>query len=341
MRPTLSSVSVSSTNKKLSTPASGRPGLGVLAQVASSRYQTEYLPNDATVDCSGVRCTAINDFCIVLASASETVLVSDEAEKAVLAGGEAGKDETGNADKQSGSATDKSSGCHNRKFACEPCGLTFACRDLLTWHKDERHNGNQGKNLFQSSTYPETFRHKNRLKKHKKTAPDKRDSNRICSICGKLFSRPGSLKRHMDTHDSPRFSCQYCNQVFIRYSYLEQHEQRHSGDKKFRCDICSSAFQRKQHLQRHMQVHEEGREKKCEECGRVFVGKKALLCHKRGEHGKGTLYRCVTCREDFLRRELLEKHQRKYHTFGKPENRNPGLGVWCSGPRVPGSAFRL
>ncbi|XP_061617106.1 zinc finger and SCAN domain-containing protein 31-like [Phyllopteryx taeniolatus] len=70
--------------------------------------------------------------------------------------------------------------------------------------------------------------------------------NFICSDCGKTFSRPAGLKRHIRSHagDKP-FSCSFCRRSFKHRSTLERHTRVHTGEKPFSCSLCSSTFSRR------------------------------------------------------------------------------------------------
>ena len=67
-----------------------------------------------------------------------------------------------------------------------------------------------------------------------------------CQACGKSYSQPGNLKRHMHTI--------------------------HEGHKHHKCESCGKSFSRTVNLKRHISIvhetHEGHKDHKCEYCGK-------------------------------------------------------------------------
>ncbi|KAG8709432.1 hypothetical protein FRC08_018353 [Ceratobasidium sp. 394] len=79
-----------------------------------------------------------------------------------------------------------------------------------------------------------------------------------CTVfgCGGTFTRPGNLKRHMNSHAGRLpFSCEWpnCNQEFsCQKSYQRHYDTQHGGAKKPVCPGCHKEFSRKDALDRHL-----------------------------------------------------------------------------------------
>ena len=82
-----------------------------------------------------------------------------------------------------------------------------------------------------------------KIKKHKCSHTD----------CGKAYSQPGHLTRHMLTHTGVKpYVCETCGTGFSRSDSLATHMRTHSGVKPYACDTCGEAFVQSAHLKQHV-----------------------------------------------------------------------------------------
>ncbi|XP_076808253.1 uncharacterized protein LOC143451518 [Clavelina lepadiformis] len=64
-----------------------------------------------------------------------------------------------------------------------------------------------------------------------------------CDVCGRLYSKPDSLKDHKMMHSNIKsHQCQVCGKLFSSNDRLERHVKRHSNIKPFQCNVCSKSF---------------------------------------------------------------------------------------------------
>eukprot|EP00040_Diaphanoeca_grandis_P032618 m.198185 g.198185 ORF g.198185 m.198185 type:complete len:301 (+) comp32683_c4_seq1:181-1083(+) len=96
-----------------------------------------------------------------------------------------------------------------------------------------------------------------------------------CDICGKTFTLPRNLKRHVKLHFAPKLACTWsgCTRTFGRQADLDQHLFKHSGNLKHVCTHqgCKRSFVRASDLRVHLLRHAEEKNFKCLCCPMAFV----------------------------------------------------------------------
>lgn len=109
-----------------------------------------------------------------------------------------------------------------------------------------------------------------------------------CNSCSKIFTTPGSLKRH--------------------------DELVHQGKRDFKCAACGKCYSTKQHLNMHDNaVHQRRRDYKCDSCKKSFSGAFSLQRHQEGVHKERRNYKCASCYKSFSRAAHLKWHEEAYH----------------------------
>ncbi|XP_066956205.1 zinc finger protein 32-like [Macrobrachium rosenbergii] len=101
-----------------------------------------------------------------------------------------------------------------------------------------------------------------------------------CKLCGKRFTRKGSLVPHMNIHlGVKKFECHVCNKRFVQKGNLDMHiKKSHVTDNPFECFVCKKRFMLNKQLERHF-----------------------------ASHGK-IVYECILCQENFRDMQSLEMH---------------------------------
>ena len=110
-----------------------------------------------------------------------------------------------------------------------------------------------------------------------------------CPTCGKCFSRPSNVERHVETvHTKTKtFPCKFCDKDFKSTGGRDMHIHADHRGISYNCDVCGKEFKRKGSLDRHVQgVHQEGLTStfKCSVCLTEFKQKSHLKKHLKNVH---------------------------------------------------------
>ena len=140
-----------------------------------------------------------------------------------------------------------------------------------------------------------------------------------CEICQRIFTRPASLRQHIQTaHNAnpERFTCTRCDASFSRKSTLRQHEKKvHDMVPLPRCRICKQVFENEFLLSRHAAVHDDGPMLQCRFCDERFFTRDYLEQHERRDHDN-IRFRCNTCHKKLANKASFDRHMR-VHEVGK------------------------
>ena len=166
----------------------------------------------------------------------------------------------------------------SKKFKCEACEFTGYSRAAISIHYADSH--------------PPCY----------------------CAQCGKVYSNPNALARHMYAHNPNKpFECADCNQRFSFESELASHRMKHRTMPSFQCMFpnCGKEFRRMSELNSHVVVHS-GKTHYCKKCDYSSNNPRQLRDHQRS-HSDTKRYKCKYCEESFKYTSGRKRHYEKDH----------------------------
>ena len=135
-----------------------------------------------------------------------------------------------------------------------------------------------------------------------------------CTVCGKVYSNPNALARHMYSHqENKEFECEDCYQKFTFESKLTAHRMKHRSKPAFKCMFprCDKEFRRMSELNSHVVTHS-GKTYYCTQCDYETNNPRQLRDHKRS-HSDELRYKCKYCEERFKYTSGRKRHTDKVH----------------------------
>ena len=135
-----------------------------------------------------------------------------------------------------------------------------------------------------------------------------------CKTCGKVYSNPNALTRHMYSHrQNKEFECMDCYERFTFESELASHRMKHRKRPSFKCMFpgCEKLFKWMSELNSHVVTHS-GKIQHCKKCDYETNNPRQLRDHQRC-HSKELRYKCKYCGERFKYTSGRKRHTDKYH----------------------------
>ena len=149
----------------------------------------------------------------------------------------------------------------------------------------------------------------------------KKGENPQCISCGKLFSQPQSLNRHISTiHNDVRdHKCEFCGKSFNRKDRLNDHiKSTHSvkmEKTEIQCSLCGKFFSSNSNLRKHIHYRHENHERNygCTSCEKSFYQADVLRKHIYEVHEDHKDYKCNSCDKCFTRADVCRRHIQTVH----------------------------
>ncbi|KAL8198664.1 UNVERIFIED_CONTAM: hypothetical protein K2H54_020437 [Gekko kuhli] len=207
-----------------------------------------------------------------------------------------------------------------KMYACQYCAAVFAQSIELSRHV-RTHTGDKP---YVCRECGKGFRQANGLSIHLRTFHHI-DDPYDCKKCQMSFPTLQEHRKHIHTaHSREYHPCPTCGKVFSAPSLLERHMVTHVGGKPFSCEICDKAYQLSglwYHNRTHhpdifaAQNHRSSRfsSLQCSSCDKTFLSTAAYRKHTKEEHADVAFHECEQCRGFFPTLALLQAHLKHQH----------------------------
>ncbi|XP_062960585.1 zinc finger and BTB domain-containing protein 40 [Cynocephalus volans] len=219
----------------------------------------------------------------------------------------------------------------DKPYVCRDCGKGFRQANGLSIHLHTFHNIEDPYDCKKCRmSFPTLQDHRKHIHEvHSK-------EYHPCPTCGKIFSAPSMLERHMVTHVGGKpFSCGICNKAYQQLSGLWYHNRTHHPDvfaaqnhrsSKFsslQCSSCDKTFSNTIEHKKHIKAeHADMKFHECEQCKELFPTPALLQVHVKCQHSGSQPFRCLYCAATFRFPGALQHHVTTEH-FKQSESTFP------------------
>ena len=116
-----------------------------------------------------------------------------------------------------------------------------------------------------------------------------------CLVCGKRFSTPSALQRHLKRHDAEKaYKCDICDKAFVRKDELKSHLLPHSEVSFHVCENCGMCLPSRASLYNHKVIVHNLKKVECDICEKTFVSKQNMMRHRKS-HSDNATEQCPNC----------------------------------------------
>ncbi|XP_057640751.1 zinc finger and BTB domain-containing protein 40 isoform X1 [Chionomys nivalis] len=219
----------------------------------------------------------------------------------------------------------------DKPYVCRDCGKGFRQANGLSIHLHTFHNIEDPYDCKKCKmSFPTLQDHRKHIHEvHSK-------EYHPCPTCGKIFSAPSMLERHMVTHVGGKpFSCGICNKAYQQLSGLWYHNRTHHPDvfaaqnhrspkfSSLQCSSCDKTFPNTIEHKKHVKAeHADLKFHECDQCKELFPTPALLQVHIKCQHSGSQPFRCLYCAATFRFPGALQHHVSTEH-FKQSESTFP------------------
>ncbi|XP_051895349.1 zinc finger and BTB domain-containing protein 40 [Pristis pectinata] len=211
----------------------------------------------------------------------------------------------------------------DKPYVCRECGKGFSQANGLSMHLRSFHNVEDPYDCQKCRmSFPSLEEHKKHIQE---VHPPEYNP---CDVCGKNFSAPSLLERHMVTHVGGKpYNCEICDKAYQQLSGLWYHNRTHHPDifaaqnhrsPKFAtltCSVCEKSFASITALNKHMKSdHSDIKMLECEDCKETFASQALLHVHIKSKHSGIHPFKCSHCPATFRFPGALQHHLSTEHS---------------------------
>ena len=191
---------------------------------------------------------------------------------------------------------------------CKVCGKSYTNASRMRLHIQQKHIGVTN---YQCTTCYKYYVNEQTLATHISRAHDPNKVQFTCGKCKKGYPTEGDLRRHLPSHEGPKFVCKFedlgCTRKYVYIRGKRDHEKKCTYNPvkpqpQFECEECGRKYFDKRIRDRHLRevhkikssvvvtptsVEDPGQgEFQCDQCSRRFLDKSHLNVHINRVHKK-------------------------------------------------------
>ena len=191
---------------------------------------------------------------------------------------------------------------------CKVCGKSYTNASRMRLHIQQKHIGVTN---YQCTTCYKYYVNEQTLATHISRAHDPNKAQFTCGKCKKGYPTEGDLRRHLPSHEGPKFVCKFedlgCTRKYVYIRGKRDHEKKCTYNPvkpqpQFECEECGRKYFDKRIRDRHLRevhkikssvvvtptsVEDPGQgEFQCDQCPRRFLDKSHLSAHINRVHKK-------------------------------------------------------
>lgn len=173
-----------------------------------------------------------------------------------------------------------------KKFNCSQCDKKFATNYMRHRHEDKIHSAKYNKIC---DICGKVFTYKNTFLRHMEEHAGVPTAVETCNICGAKLSNKLGLKYHVKMQHRPENQmeqiCPYCSKVSPNINAHNRHIQySHKMQRKHACHLCDKAFKYPNKLKEHVSTHTGEALYTCPHCPRTFKSNANMHKHRKTAH---------------------------------------------------------
>ena len=146
-----------------------------------------------------------------------------------------------------------------------------------------------------------------------------------CDVCGDVFTRNSSLKRHVQSKHSsqpPQFPCSQCSKTFKLQRSLDEHFAANHDQRLFTCAFCGRKYGTAMGLRNHESEHTGNYLYSCSKCRYKTNYKPDFEAHGATKHAEPAMFECGGCKKHFKHKTNLSRHKKTCKKLKPPDSHN-------------------
>ena len=145
---------------------------------------------------------------------------------------------------------------------------------VIWTHHQSEHLSKDANLPYSCDQCPKSFPLHSILASHIASTHDLKKCSQICDVCGKTIAgSKNKIKQHMLVHTGEKIKCTQCDITFSRPGSLRRHmqHQHNINPQRHFCDICGKSWNSRSALNEHRESHKTESEENLQQEGQLLT----------------------------------------------------------------------